>query len=180
MRLLEVELSELKVPEGQLLDDTIRVLQRFYGNAIHGNTGNLEKMSDACWAVFYHSISTDSKPRHYCCPKGKDSWCKFQRALACGQDVPTHHFRLRTCDGCHTTIPADFEEYLEPHWRSLCAPNLLEKCLLGATQNRNESFNSLVWLRAPKTKFSNLAVQLVRLLLCSTVASRHWSSSWIS
>ena len=28
----------------------------------------------------------------------------------------------------------------------------MKKCLLGATQNCNESFNSLVWLRAPKTR----------------------------
>lgn len=34
---------------------------------------------------------------------------------------------------------------------------LLEKCLLGATQNRNESFNSLIWARCPKTGFSGLA-----------------------
>jgi len=36
---------------------------------------------------------------------------------------------------------------------ALCTPELLEKCLLGATQNRNESFNNLVWARAPKTEF---------------------------
>ena len=33
----------------------------------------------------------------------------------------------------------------------------MKKCLLGATQNCNESFNSLVWLRAPKTEFCSLA-----------------------
>ena len=147
LRLLEVELSKLRVPEGQLLDVTIKVLQQYYGKAIHENTGHLERMTDACWAVFYHSLSTDSNPRHYCCPKGTDSWCKFQCALALGETPPDHH----------TTIPADYEEYLEPQWRSLCTPALLEKCVLGATQNCNESFNSLVWLRAPKTEFCSLA-----------------------
>ena len=33
----------------------------------------------------------------------------------------------------------------------------MKKCLLGASQNCNESFNSLVWLRAPKTEFCSLA-----------------------
>ena len=33
----------------------------------------------------------------------------------------------------------------------------MKKCLLGATQNCNESFNSLVWLRAPKTEFCSLS-----------------------
>ena len=142
-----VELSKLKVPEGQLLDVTIKVLQQYYGKAIRENTGHLERMTDACWAVFYHSLSTDSNPRHYCCPKGTDSWCKFQRALALGEITHDHH----------TTIPADYEEFLEPQWQSLCTPALLEKCLLGAKQNYNESFNSLVWLRAPKIEFCSLA-----------------------
>lgn len=30
----------------------------------------------------------------------------------------------------HTTISADYKDYLEPQWRSLCSPKLLEKCLL--------------------------------------------------
>ncbi len=38
----------------------------------------------------------------------------------------------------------------------LCDDELLKKCLLGATQNRNESFNSLVWSRVPKTEFTGL------------------------
>ena len=33
----------------------------------------------------------------------------------------------------------------------------MKKCLLGATQNCNESCNSLVWLRALKTEFCSLA-----------------------
>ena len=128
----------VKVPEGQILDDMIRVLQEYYGNNIRGNSGNLEKMTGACWATFYHSFSTDAYPRHYCCPKGEDSFCKYQRAAAHGEDVPTHHIPTSSCTdqcpSCHTTIPADFEKYLEPQWRSLCTTELLEKCLLGATQ----------------------------------------------
>ena len=88
LRPLEVELSKLKVPEGQLLDVTIKVLQQYYGKSIRENTGHLGRMTDACWAVFYHSLSTDSNPRHYCCPKGKDSWCKFQCELALGETPP--------------------------------------------------------------------------------------------
>ena len=43
--------------------------------------------------------------------------------------------------------------YILPVWEALCAEQLLRKCLLRATQNRNESFNSLIWARAPKTEF---------------------------
>ena len=159
LRVLQTALDEIKVPEGQLLDDTIHQLQVYYGNAIRANVGELEKMTDACWAVMYHSLSTDENPCHYCCPRGMDSWCKFQRALAQGDDVPSHHTPTRKCSsdcyGCHTTVSSDLEPYLEPAWRSLCTPELLTKCLLGATQNSNESFNKLVWSRCPKTEYCN-------------------------
>ena len=131
---LRATLEEIKVPEGQLLDDTIRHLQVYYGNAIRANFGQLERMTDACWAVMYHSPSTDENPRHYCCPRGEDSWCKYQRELARGDDVPTQHIPTTSCSSechdCHTTIPAKFEQYMESQWRSLCAPELLQKCLL--------------------------------------------------
>ena len=55
-------------------------LQQYYGNAIREHAGDLEGMIKACWAVFYHTISTDSKPLHDFCPQGVGSWCEFQRA----------------------------------------------------------------------------------------------------
>ena len=101
-------------------------------------------MKKACWAVFYHSLSTDERPQHHCCPEGANSWCKYQRALALNHGgMPPHTPK----------IPADFEKYLKPTFDDLCKEELLQKCLLGATQNRNESFNKLVWARAPKTEF---------------------------
>ena len=157
---LQNELEKVKVPSGVLLDDTIRLLQQYYGNAIRGNVQKLDEMKEACWAVLYHSLSTDENPRHHYCPKGKESWCKYQHALAHGNTLPSHHERSPSCksgcDHCHTLIPADMEKYLVPQWQPLCDPELLEKCLLGATQNRNESFNSLVWARAPKTEYNSI------------------------
>ena len=73
-----------------------------------------------------------------------DSWCKYQRALALDHNVPAHTPK----------IPSDFENYVKPIFEDLCREELLEKCLLGATQNRNESFNSLIWARAPKTEYA--------------------------
>ena len=34
----------------------------------------------------------------------------------------------------------------------------MERCVLGATQNQNESFNSLIWRRCVKTEFCSLDV----------------------
>ena len=85
--------KKVKVIKGVFSDKTIDLLQTYYGNAIHGNAihshvGDLEGMKRACWAVFYHSISTDDNPQHQCCPEGADSWCKYQHAVALQQDVP--------------------------------------------------------------------------------------------
>lgn len=129
--------------KGVLNEKTVDLFQGYYGNAICGHSNDLEGMKQACWAVFYHSISTDEKPQHHCCPEGADSWCKVQRALALGQGLPPHSAKIQ----------ADLEQYIKPVFDDLCKQELLEKCLLGATQNRNESFNNLIWARAPKTEF---------------------------
>lgn len=34
---------------------------------------DLKAMTDACWAVFYHSLSTDEKPHHEYFPVGAKS-----------------------------------------------------------------------------------------------------------
>ena len=34
----------------------------------------------------------------------------------------------------------------------------MERCVLGATQNQNESFNALIWGRCPKTEFHSTVV----------------------
>ena len=55
---------------------------------------------------------------------------------------------------CFCTSPsADLEQYVKPVFDSLCEEKLLKRCLLGATQNQNESFNNTIWTRAPKTEY---------------------------
>ena len=51
--------EEVEVIKGVFSDKTIDLLQIYYSNAIHSHIGDLEGMKRACWAVFYHSISTD-------------------------------------------------------------------------------------------------------------------------
>ncbi len=134
---------------GTINDATVDRLQKYYGNAIRAHPHNLSGMKEACLAVYYHS--TDDFPQHDHCPVGGGSWCKYQLALAKHQDVPPHR----------PTSPRDFGPFAEPIFKDLCKEQLLKKCLLGATQNRNESFNALVWARAPKTEYcSHVTVQI--------------------
>ena len=67
---------------GGITERKYKKLQQYYGNAIHKHAGDLEGMIDGCWAVYYHTISTDANPQHNKCPKGADSWCKYQQSLA--------------------------------------------------------------------------------------------------
>ena len=142
-----VEKVKSSLVTGVMNDATIDKLQRYYGNAIRAHPKDLVGMRNACWAVFYHSMSSNSNPQHQNCPTGPQSWCKYQQALALGEDVLAHH----------TTIPTDFVPFVKLIFNDLCKEELLLKYLLGATQNRNESINALVWARAPKTEFCGAA-----------------------
>ena len=139
---------------GALTLHNIGLIEQYYGNAIRACKGDLKAMTDACWAVFYHSASTDENPQHQYCSV---SWCKHLQAETTG-DGPQPH---------NTTIPPDFIPFVKPIFEDLCKKELLKKCLLGATQNRNESFNALVWARAPKTEFTTMpTIQIATGLAC--------------
>ena len=62
-------------------------------------------------------------------------------------DVPPHN----------TTIPPDFEPFVRSAFEALRNDVLLERCLKGAAQNRNESFNNIIWSKASKTEYCSLA-----------------------
>ena len=116
--------------KGRLTNDAIKALNVYYGGAIRDSGGSVDAMVKAIDASFLHSISTDDHPCHVKCPEHKPpdqiSWCKFRIAEFEGKPKPKHK----------PLIPRD----------------LLERCTLGATQNQNESFNNLIWLRASKTQ----------------------------
>ena len=75
---------------GRLTETLCDDFQNYYGQAIRKNVGDLEGMKNAVKAILHHSMSTDENPMHTFCPKGKNSWCKFQRASALGLTPPAH------------------------------------------------------------------------------------------
>ena len=137
---LQEKIDAIHVPEGEV---DILLMKRYYGDHIRAHPNDLEGMKKVVWAQYYHSISTDEDPQHQYCPEGAESWCKYNQALALHQALPSHV----------PAIPADLQQYIKPVFDDLCKEGLLEKCLLGATQNQNECFNSLVWARAPKIEY---------------------------
>ena len=124
-------------------------------NRYDGNIGDLYQMKKGIAAILYHcseylvQFGADKEKnvpyndaRHKYCPRGKDSWCKYQREQATGES--TYKTKIN--------IPEAVRELIIPIFshEDLGSDDLLKKCLHGQAQNPNESFNNCVWRKAPK------------------------------
>ena len=107
-------------------------------------------MVKAIDALFLHSMSTDEHLMYMKCPEhnplDKTSWCRF-KVVAYKNSTPEPH---------NPVISRELANYIRPIYTRLANQELLERCTLGATQNQNESFNNVIWLRASNTKFLGL------------------------
>lgn len=128
--------------KARLTDAVIDKIQTYYGLAIRRNIKSLEKMREAVWAIYWHMQSTDDNPKHGLCPKGTDSWCRYQKAIS-NNETFVHK----------TPLPQVVMKEIKPIFDILSKTELLEKCLHGKTQNPNESVNNVIWSRLPKTVF---------------------------
>ena len=85
-------------------------------------------MKKSIFAALFHCASSEKNNWHDHCPKGKDSWCKFQ------QDA---------VNATNTYIPgAGLPLTVVSHVKPIF--------LHGKTQNQNELFNGVIWQRVPK------------------------------
>ena len=101
-------------------------------------------MQENIIATLSHTVKAESlAAQHRYCPPGGDSWCKQQQDEATGTKTYKHE----------NLLPPIFLEVLRPVFMTLSETNQLCRCVRGATQNRNEGINSLVWIRCPKHKF---------------------------
>ena len=123
----------------RLTKKRIDSLQNYYGKAVRNNIGDVQSARNAVLAILDHSASTDEHPMHARCPKGKESWCGYQRAMACRK--PYQH---------KNPLPEAIRAAIEPLFERLASTSLLEKCSLGLTQNLNEALHSFIWQFAPK------------------------------
>ena len=129
--------------KGPLTKEHMLQLQKDYGKAISSNVGDPVKMKRTVMASFYHSMSTDDNPLHMMCPSGVTSWCRHKWAEVKTEPSPSHH----------PIIHPDSPLFVKPVYLELSKDSLMVCCVLGATKNQNESFNSLIWNRCPKTEF---------------------------
>ncbi len=64
-------------------------------------------------------------------------------------------------------LPLAIKKKLEPIFREISQDELLEKCLHGQTQNENESLNSVIWRKCPKSVF--VCRKVLEIAVCSAV-----------
>ena len=103
-------------------------------------------MQDAIFASMFHVASSDFNNYHDYCPKTPDSWCQYQLDAINKTNLHTPG----------AGISEDVLFAIKPVYADLTKADILQKCLHGLTQNPNESFNSTIWERAPKTVYCGL------------------------
>ena len=130
-----------------LPDWMVDKLQNYFGIALRANTGTSAKqMGDAIWASFLHVASSETRNLHSLCQKSASSCCQYQRDQINGTNL------FKPGPG----LSDDVILLVKPIYTDLIKPEALKKCLHGLTQNHNESFNSMIWERAPKNTYISL------------------------
>nr|KAI8751338.1 hypothetical protein BgiMline_015869 [Biomphalaria glabrata] len=132
--------------KGKLTQPKINKLQKYFTKALRSST-TIPQMRKAIWATFYHCTSSDDNPMHSDCPAGKSSWCFYQRALARNQPAGSHEKEMTTF------LSPLVAEHIRPVFERMTQDELLQRCILGQTQNVNESIHALIWSRCPKHLF---------------------------
>ena len=150
-----------------LTDTVIKRMSYYYSVAVRRCIGKaVSELKHGIMAIFYHCGSTDASLNHQLCPKGPDSYCFYNKALA-NKTKPTHeemqiYFRL----------DAEERKIVLNVLRDMCSDDLLRKCLLGKTQNPNEALHSKIWNKLLKTRFYGL--RTVQQSLCLTLLQHNW------
>ena len=121
----------------ELSEPVIDKLQNYFGIALQSNLNTVEQMQKAIWPSFFHVSSSEKKNFQDYCEKSSSSWCQYQI-----NDTNIY----KPGRGLSQNV-------IKPIYLDLINPVELKKCLHGLTQNQNESFNSMIWERAPKTTY---------------------------
>ncbi|CAF4881343.1 unnamed protein product [Rotaria socialis] len=105
-----------------------------------------------CRAAFLHNIKNpNGELQHGLCQTEPYSWYSYQKDkyVPLKQKIDPAK-QIKRLDPFSENI---FLEILTPMIDTLTNPILLRRCLRGATQNANESINSVVWSILPKSKY---------------------------
>ena len=137
LRKLKLTTGKQKLSDGKTLGGNGRLtfkeidrLQTYYGLAIRRNVGNLLGMKSSIAAILRHRLSTDAMPNHSECPKGPETWCKYNK--------DPENFKHKN------PLPKAVAIHIKPVFDRLSNNKILERCLDGFNQNAAESYNGLL------------------------------------
>lgn len=89
--------------------------------------GTITSMQHAIWASLYHLSATNQESHHQFCPKGEDSWCFFNRAIA--KQLPASAKDHDDKNFCLASIPREKLQYIKNVYKDLASRELLKRCL---------------------------------------------------
>ena len=144
--------------KGRLTDSAINKPQNYFGIAIRSNTDSVYAMKKCIFASLFHNSMLEVEKRHRFCPRGKDSWCIWQKEMAEEKDSVFEP---------QLSLPEAIFEVLLPVYKDLTPEDLLNRCLHGKTQNANEALHGMIWQRCPKIFYSGRKV--VEIAVASAV-----------
>ena len=113
---------------GRLTQRQIQRIQGHYGAAIRENHKSVSKMKKAIWRIWKHYSNDHSDCKN---------WCPVKSGKGQSKNI----------------LPKFVCTIIKPVFVVLSDDELLRKCLHGGSQNTNESYHNLIWLRCPKTGF---------------------------
>jgi hypothetical protein len=131
---------------GRLTQEQIDSFQVFYGKALCNNKGDVDAMSRSTMAILKHYSEMPEEDQHADCPKGLESWCRYQVDTARGDDVTTYV-------PVKNPISPALHEVLLPTFKALGDKKLLQACQQCKDQNANESLHSVIWNVVPKDQY---------------------------
>ena len=92
-----------------------------------------------------HYMMTPENPRHRNCPKWERRWYTFQRYIVTEK---------RMYKPIKWPLSQAIIDVICPLFNRLASEGLFDSCKQGCTQNRSESFNSLIWSLSLKKKYN--------------------------
>ena len=159
-QVIDGRIVKAKVLKGRLTDTIIDTLQNYFGIALRSSCESISELRDALLASFFHVASSDGYNYHSAyCPMTADSWCQYQR----------DRYNKTNLYKPGAGLDDDVIKEVEPIYADLTKEDELSKCLHGKTQNANESFNAMIWKRAPKANYCRLTI--LKLGVYDAVAS---------
>lgn len=127
--------------KNKLTDVVIDHLQHYFQVSLNRKIGTSAKeMREEIMSTFYHCTSTDMNPQHQLCAKGEHSWCFYNRSMARGE-TPQSHTKMKV----FFHLDDEQKEQVKAIYDRLTTDDMMNKCLKGVTQNRNEHLHSRVW-----------------------------------